>query len=148
MEILDPNELKRQRALIRASEWYRLNKDRKRAYDAKRREEKRHLYREASKRHREAHPAEIKARVITRRQGIKQRTPSWANTKYMNLFYKIAKLEQERTGKAVHVDHIYPLKSDWVCGLHNEFNMQLLFAEDNIRKGNKDHYSFEHEGQK
>jgi hypothetical protein len=62
----------------------------------------------------------------------------------MNLFYKIAKMEQQRIGKPVHVDHIYPLNSDWVCGLHCEQNMQLLIAADNIAKSN--HYSLEHEG--
>lgn len=137
-------EDKRKAAIVRASQWYVDNKDRKRAYDTKRREEKRHLYREASKRHRDNNPALKKANTITRRQGVKERTPSWARLGYMNLFYKTAKLEQERTGRSVHVDHIYPLKSAWVCGLHNEFNMQLLFAEDNMRKSN--HYSFEHEG--
>lgn len=121
----------------RVSEWYFANKDKKRAYDEKRREEKRHLYREAGRRFAKNNPAKVKAGTIERRQGIKQRTPAWANMAYMNLFYKIAKLEQERTGRKVHVDHIYPLKSSWVCGLHNEHNMQLLFAEDNIRKGNK-----------
>ena len=146
MECPERKERNRLAAIKRASEWYFANKEKKQAYDAKRREEKRHLYRAASKRHSQNHPAEKKAKVIARRQGIKQRTPSWARMVYMNLFYKIAKLEQERTGKMVHVDHIYPLKSDWVCGLHNEFNMQLLFAEDNIRKSN--HYSLEYQGMK
>ena len=87
------------------------------------------------------------AQLIARRSKIKNQTPAWANYKYMNLFYKMAKLEQERTGRAIHVDHIYPLVSDWVCGLHCEDNLQLMFAEDNIRKGNKrNHYSLEHGG--
>lgn len=130
----------------RACKWYAENKDKKRAYDKQRREEKGHLYREASKRHREKNPAKKKADVITRRQGVKQRTPIWANLKYMNLFYELAKIEQNRTGRKVHVDHIIPLKSDWVCGLHNEHNLQLLFAEDNLRKSN--HYSLEWEGKR
>ncbi len=132
--------------LARSIQWYHKNKDRKKSYDDQRRIEKRQLFREASRRWREAHPAEVKARVIARRSKIKNQTPKWADFKYMNLFYKIAKLEQERTGKEVHVDHIYPLTSDWVCGFHCEDNLQLLFAEDNIRKGNRNHYSLEHMG--
>lgn len=132
--------------LSRASDWYSENKEKKRAYDAKRREEKRHLYREASKRHRDSQPAKKKAGVIARRNGIAKQTPAWANMGYMNLFYRLAKLEQQRLGQPVHVDHIYPLKSEWVCGLHCEQNMQLLLAKDNMRKNN--HYSLEHEGMK
>jgi hypothetical protein len=134
------------RELKRATVWYSENKTRKQEYDAKRREEKRESFRAASKRNRESRPAEKKAAVIARRSGIKQQTPAWANLGYMNLFYKIAKLEQQRIGSPVHVDHIYPLKSNWVCGLHCEQNMQLLLAKDNLRKNN--HYSLEHEGSK
>jgi hypothetical protein len=136
----------RQCNIKRVSEWYLNNKDKKCAYDKKRREEKRELYREASKRHRDNHPAKKKADTITRRQGIKQRTPVWANLKYMNLFYKFAKVEEIRTNRKVHVDHIYPLKADWVCGLHCENNLQLLFADTNCRKSN--HYSLEYQGRK
>lgn len=62
---------------------------------------------------------------------------SWANKKYIKLFYLLAKEEGKRTGRDVQVDHIVPLKSDVVCGLHNEFNLQLLFKEDNISKSNR-----------
>ena len=65
-----------------------------------------------------------------------QAKPDWANDKFMELWYKLAKVEERRTGKKVHVDHIIPLKGRNVCGLHCEDNMQLLFAEDNWSKGN------------
>lgn len=64
-------------------------------------------------------------------------TPSWANQKYISLFFEIAKLEEERTNRKCHVDHIVPLKSQLVCGLHTEQNLQVLFAKDNIVKGNR-----------
>ena len=66
-----------------------------------------------------------------------QAIPKWSNQKYIKLWYQLAIIEEERTGRKVHVDHIVPLKGKLVCGLHCEDNMQLLFAEDNISKGNK-----------
>lgn len=35
------------------------------------------------------------------------------------------------------VDHIIPLQSRYVCGLHTEDNLQYLTIEDNRRKSNK-----------
>lgn len=75
---------------------------------------------------------------VCQRRAIKlQSMPNWANKKYINLFFEIAKLEEERTDKKCHVDHIVPLKSLVVCGLHTEYNLQILLAKDNISKGNR-----------
>jgi hypothetical protein len=35
------------------------------------------------------------------------------------------------------VDHVVPLKSPLVCGLHCEANLELIPANDNFRKGNR-----------
>ena len=71
------------------------------------------------------------------RASKRQAIPKWANQKYIGLWYKLAKIESDRTDKCVEVDHIIPLISDKVCGLHCEDNMQLLFQEDNRRKSNR-----------
>jgi len=77
------------------------------------------------------------AKAAKRRANKLQAAPAWANKKYMSLWFKFAKMESERTGRKVHVDHIIPLKGVLVCGLHCEDNLQLLFSEENISKSNK-----------
>lgn len=71
-----------------------------------------------------------------RAQKIKA-TPKWAKQHVIELYYYFAKLIELKTGKRVHVDHIYPLKSKDVCGLHCENNLRLMWAVDNIKKSNK-----------
>lgn len=81
-------------------------------------------------------PAKIVAKAARRRAMKLQATPSWASKAYIDIFYEMAKDEELRTGRKVHVDHIVPLNSDIVCGLHCEDNLQLLFQEDNGAKSN------------
>lgn len=65
--------------------------------------------------------------------------PIWANLHAIAGMYELAKLFR-RAGINLHVDHIVPLRGKFVCGLHCEDNLQLLSANDNIRKSNKFEY--------
>lgn len=66
-----------------------------------------------------------------------QATPSWANSEAIKVIYKeCAKITSE-TGIKHHVDHIFPLRSRYMCGLHVETNLQILTAEENIKKNNR-----------
>ena len=91
----------------------------------------------ATKAWRTANPDKHCAKENRRRAAKLHATPLWANRNYVDLFYQIAKEESARVGKVVHVDHIIPLKHPRVCGLHNEFNLQLLRASENLSKGNR-----------
>lgn len=61
----------------------------------------------------------------------KRATPAWADRQAIADFY------QEARYFGMELDHIVPLKSDLVCGLHWEGNMQLLDASENRSKRNR-----------
>ena len=63
--------------------------------------------------------------------------PKWADAKKIQTEYELAAWCSKVTGEKYHVDHIVPLKSNLVCGLHNEFNLRVILAKDNIIKGNR-----------
>ncbi len=52
-------------------------------------------------------------------------------------FYREAQRLTLETGIPHEVDHIIPLKHPRICGLHNEFNLRVITAEENGRKKNK-----------
>jgi hypothetical protein len=66
-----------------------------------------------------------------------QSTPDWINESAVLEIYREAKRLTNLTGVVHHVDHVVPLRSPLVCGLHWERNLQVLPATNNIRKGNR-----------
>lgn len=66
-----------------------------------------------------------------------QAMPKWADKQKITDIYKIRQKISDDTGVIHHVDHIVPLKSSIVCGLHCEDNLQVIPAIDNMRKCNK-----------
>lgn len=44
---------------------------------------------------------------------------------------------QSSTGIEWQVDHIVPLQSEFVCGLHNEFNLRVISQSENSSKKNR-----------
>lgn len=63
--------------------------------------------------------------------------PKWANVNYIRLFYSIAQ-EEKNVGNRVEIDHIVPINNPLVCGLHNEWNLQVATRSYNNKK--KDRY--------
>lgn len=81
--------------------------------------------------------AGMRSRVSKRRAKRKRATPAWANDEKMREFYILADLLTKEAGHAYEVDHIVPLQSPIVCGLHWEGNLQVLPLETNRAKSNR-----------
>lgn len=63
-------------------------------------------------------------------------TPPWANKFFISEAYDLARRRTKATGFEWHVDHIFPLKHKLFCGLHVEYNLQVIPAVENLHKGN------------
>ena len=77
------------------------------------------------------------ALIAGRRSRLLSATPKWADKAKMREFYKSADGLQMLTGEWYHVDHIVPLQGKFVCGLHCEFNLQIIPKRENLRKHNR-----------
>lgn len=91
---------------------------------------------------RRANPEKVaatNAKLSAKRRSIKlSAMPGWANQFFIAEIYDLAKRRTAATGYAWHVDHIVPLQSRRVCGLHVEHNLQVIPGTRNIAKGNRD----------
>lgn len=75
-----------------------------------------------------------------RRRRHREATPPWVTRKHkteMRELYKISITMTKTTGVLYVVDHIIPLRSDLVCGLHVPWNLRVITQEENLRKSNK-----------
>jgi len=72
-----------------------------------------------------------------RRVSIALATPSWASQEKIRKIYELRAKIDEMTGIKHHVDHVVPLNSKLVCGLHNEFNLAVMLGAENVRKNNR-----------
>jgi hypothetical protein len=127
----------RDRAKARAKNWYRANKRRalKAAKDWAQRNKETVI--EAKKRYAAKNPEKAIYAAQRRQKRIVQATPPWVDHDEIYKFYWQAKTKTEVFGFKFHVDHIVPLQNPLVCGLHVSHNLQVIPAEDNLRKSNR-----------
>ena len=88
-------------------------------------------HRQSAKAWAKKNPARCAARVRARWAQLQKAVPKWADLDVIRKIYEIA----NELGK--HVDHIVPVKSALVCGLHCEDNLQFLTQKENSSKSNR-----------
>ena len=110
---------------IRRTEWSRLNTDKVRAYKQKWKERNKDNYITGD---------------LARRTRMKNALPKFVTEFDRFLINEIYDLARQRTkllGIKFEVDHIVPIMSDIVCGLHSPDNLQIIPAKINHKKSNK-----------
>lgn len=80
------------------------------------------------------------AKWAYRRAAQLKRTPAWLTKGQradMVFFYQRARKVSKETGVPHHVDHVVPLLGRSVSGLHVPWNLQIIPASENCKKGNR-----------
>jgi hypothetical protein len=96
--------------------------------------------RESGRKHYRKSPDKTNARYAKRRAAKKQATPKWlgeGDLFFLQEAYALAKEREKIFGFKWEVDHIFPLNSKLICGLHVPQNLRVVPHVVNRSKGNK-----------
>ncbi len=117
--------------------WYLANRDKVRKLWAAEYQRNGAAYRERSRAWRAENPDKFAAQMAKRRAAELRAIPAWADFDAIIDAYAARDAACELFEIEVQADHIIPLQSDLVCGLHCAANLQLLTAAANRSKSNQ-----------
>jgi hypothetical protein len=120
-----------------AKQRYEENKEQKLALNKKWQQNNKDKRKKIAKKWRQNNKGKVNAITAKRHAAKKQAIPAWSNLKTVEKIYRKAAKLTKNMGIKHQVDHIYPLVSKFMCGLHVETNLQILTAEENASKGNR-----------
>lgn len=93
--------------------------------------------RESVRTYQKANPEKHATRSQLRRAHKFNAIPIWACKESIDKIYAKARQLTVETNIKHEVDHIVPLKSPFVCGLHVHYNLQAIPTVENRKKGNR-----------
>jgi hypothetical protein len=128
---------KREDVKERKNDWYEAHKEQVIQAAATRPLEVKRVYQKAWK---ERNTVWVRADTKARRRKHREATPSWLTKEQkgqIRELYKIAITMTKTTGEQYVVDHIIPLRSEVVCGLHVPWNLRVIPRQENLLKSNK-----------
>lgn len=120
-----------------SSKWRKQNPDKVNAQQRAAYERNPDKFRELARKNQKKYIGKYNANSARRHARKLNATPSWANKSLIDAAYEMAARKTQETGMKWHVDHIIPLQSKIVCGLHVESNLQVIPAKENLKKSNK-----------
>lgn len=118
-------------------EWREKNRQKVAEYSKAYAAQNREIVKKAQARYRHANRDYYYAKTMERIARKKMAAPKWANEFFIEEAYRLAALRTKLTGYPWHVDHIVPLQSPIVCGLHVEHNLQVIPGKVNQSKSNR-----------
>ena len=128
---------KREDVKERKNDWYEAHKEQVIQAAATRPLEVKRVYQKAWK---DRNTIWVRADTKARRRKHREATPSWLTREQkgqIRELYKIAITMTKTTGEQYVVDHIIPLRSEIVCGLHVPWNLRVIPRQENLLKSNK-----------
>ena len=127
---------RREEVKDRKHEWYQDNREQVIAAASTRPV---HVKREYQTAWKERNLVWVRADTKARRRKHREATPPWLSRRHKaqtRELYKVAITMSKTTGEQYVVDHIYPLRSDVVCGLHVPWNLRVITQVENLEKSN------------
>lgn len=126
-------EKNREENLKRSRSWKERNAQRVAEYGAQYRAENAEEMRENAKRWKSENRHRATENQQLRKARKKQSVPAW----YQQERHLVDRVYREAASRGWHVDHVVPLRSAKVCGLHCWHNLQVLAPQENSAKGNR-----------
>lgn len=117
-------------------EWKKRNPEKVKADNRRQQQKNRSKVNENSKRWRQKNKSVMAAHKKKRRAIKLRAAPVWSNDFFVQEAYDLARRRTKATGIAWDVDHIVPLRSKLVCGLHAHTNVQVIPKTENLSKRN------------